>query len=339
MADHFRELFEGKQAHAYSAPAGSTPCDALLKRIDPDGSRKVLLAATSSTDERYAVEHSGIRPLHPPECYLFPSQLDWIQFLIEMASNSPELALIIRVHPREFPNKRESVLSSNAQRLKTLLINLPRNVIVNWPDDRISLYDLLQRVDLVLSAWSTVLMEASLFGCPIILPRNPVSYYEMMADSVCATTAEYGEAILTAVRNPWTIDRCVMTFRWFWLLQFGSNISLESKEFRRGRLKEYFHKGYKGGVKELRNRRIHFDGQGALTECLLGNLNPVEDYDTLQRLQKHYREASFGDPTPEERAAALDQIEALLALMNPGKRGILNYPSGRITQMIRTASL
>jgi hypothetical protein len=246
------------------------------------------------------------------------------------------LALIIRIHPRELPNKRENRTSANAERLRELLVNLPDNVIVNWPEDKLSIYDLLQRVDLVLSAWSTVLLEASLFGCPIILPRNPVSYYEVIADFVSNDGASYWDTILQQVGKPWTLERALKTFRWFWLIQLGSNVSLESNARRRPKFRELFAKGYKGGLKELRRRRINFRGEQVIVRTLLGTFDPLEDFEALAKLQKDEAPPQWGEPTKEEFHLVLKELKFLLSILVQSKNP-RQFPQGKIQAMIRAA--
>ena len=78
--------------------------------------------------------------------------MDWIKFTVEWVSSRPDLFLIIRVHPREFPNKRESVTSEQAIALSKFFEHLPKNVAINWPSDSISLHDLIRITDVGLNA-------------------------------------------------------------------------------------------------------------------------------------------------------------------------------------------
>ena len=81
--------------------------------------------------------------------------MDWIRALVRYVARREDLCLIIRVHPREFPNKREMVLSEHAKMLQVALSELPDNVKVNWPTDKVSLYDLANITDAFANAWSS----------------------------------------------------------------------------------------------------------------------------------------------------------------------------------------
>jgi len=337
VGQHFRALFEGRETHVYSAPAGATPCDSFIAKINPTGKRKVIIVATSSPDEKFAVEQANIRPIHPDSAYTFPSQIDLLDFLIAKVKQRPDLSLIIRVHPREFPNKREQQTSANGRLLRQRLTDLPDNVVVNWPEDNLSFYDLIQRVDLVLTAWSTVLLEASLFGCPIILPKSPVIYYEATADLVCEDPESYWEAIVTQVELPWTLDRSLRTFRWYWLNQLGSHISLDSQFTRKFRLRELLARGYRGGIKELRKRSVRYQGEGVVTQTLMGTLDPLEDFRVLGKLQHSDPDPQWGTPTPDELKLVLQELQNLLSILAGPSKNTSSQTTGKIQFMMQAA--
>jgi hypothetical protein len=228
---HVFELLEGKAVHAYSSPAGSSPVTTILNNSGDWKDKKIILVATSSPDELLATESSGV--IKYGGKYLFETQIEWINFLIGKAKENPELIIIIRVHPREFPNKREGVKSENAHRLEKIFEHLPSNVVINWPSQNISIYDLIPNVDIVLTFWSTVGLEASIFGCPIIIPENPICAYNAVADKISDSMDGYWEDILDGVTTPWNLNRVIKTFRWMWLNQFGGTVSLVSKRYRK----------------------------------------------------------------------------------------------------------
>jgi hypothetical protein len=337
VGEHFDELTSGTMAHAYSAPVGSADSNALIKTVNPDGKRKVLLAATSSADERFALEQSGIREIFPDSSYMFPTQIEWLEFLVSKVGASDDVALIIRVHPRELPNKRESQESSNAVKLRELLQALPDNVIVNWPTDNISLYELILRVDLVLTCWSSAGLEASLFGCPIVLPRNPVQLYQLAADTVCESEDSYWKAIQEQCHRPWAIERSIRTFRWYWLVQFGGTVSLVGKKPRRPRLLEYVPTVCQSVARVLqrfglpapemiqkRFANIYFDhmrlarrptelrGRSVIAQTLLGSFNPLLDFREMQKLQDDAHAAQKTTTTAnDERVAVADEVRRI----------------------------
>lgn len=175
--------------------------------------QKFLVASTSSYDERFAVESVGAS--EPPETLLFPRILDWVSYLIELAAERPNWFILIRVHPREFPNRRDSIQSEHSRKLKELLQNIPQNVCVNWPDDNISLYDLAQEADVFLNAWSSVGKEMALLGLPVVIYSTDIVLYPTVINYVGTSKNCYLAAIETALEDGWNFERSRATYRWY----------------------------------------------------------------------------------------------------------------------------
>jgi CDP-glycerol glycerophosphotransferase (TagB/SpsB family) len=100
---------------------------------------------------------------------LFTNQLEWAKWLISYVGGRNDLHLIIRIHPREFPNKRENVRAPHLDSfISSLGANLPQNVSLNLPDQEISIYDLIPIVNVLLNSTSSVGVEFAAFGIPVI---------------------------------------------------------------------------------------------------------------------------------------------------------------------------
>jgi hypothetical protein len=118
ITNHFIELLKGQSFLAYSSAKSDSQKD-IRKIFGINDQQKILTATMSSYDERFAAETIGVLPSNYN--LLFPKQVDWIQALIQFAQDRQDLFLIIRVHPREFPNKRESAKSEHAIMLEEIL--------------------------------------------------------------------------------------------------------------------------------------------------------------------------------------------------------------------------
>lgn len=211
VTDHFLEVTKGRSVWAYSvAPHGS---DAELRSyfgIDPN--HKVICATMSSYDERFAGEMVGALPADLP--LLFPRQVDWIRELIKYASIRKDIFLIIRVHPREFPNKREGVLSEHAKLLQIALSDLPDNVRVNWPTDNISLYSVAGITDVFANSWSSAGKEMGLLGLPVVLYSRDLPDYPPDLNYVGTTREEYFGQLEQALADGWSSERIRGNYRW-----------------------------------------------------------------------------------------------------------------------------
>ena len=129
-----------------------------------------MLAALGSEDERSATRVAGNLSKDRQD-FLFQSQLEWVNYLLKHYGGRKDVRLIVRVHPRDFPNKRERRKSEHAELLEKEIRNVPENVAVNWPGDGVSLYGLFPWMALILGNSSTVPLEASGLGLPVIFPK------------------------------------------------------------------------------------------------------------------------------------------------------------------------
>ena len=211
VTDHFEQLFRGTSVFAYSAAKSAQPED-VRRRFGVRPDQKLVVASMSSYDEYVAAAAIGEMPAGPNA--LFPTQIEWIRALSEWFRTRPELFLVIRVHPREFPNKRESTKSEHALQLERELAALPANVRVNWPDDKLSIYDLAEHADVFLNAWSSAGKEMALLGLPVVVYCPEMLLYPADLNYVGTTCETYFAAIESALREGWSLERSRRAYRW-----------------------------------------------------------------------------------------------------------------------------
>lgn len=228
---HLKELLRATSPWVYSAQSTGKLSSELVDFFKIDRDQKVALVTMSSEDEKFAgslvdVPHQRGEPL-------FKNYFEWVQFLVSWAIDHPEVKLIIRVHPREFPNKREAVLSAQAAVLKQYFVDLPENVAVNWPSDNVSMYDLLKIVDLGLNSSSTAGLEMSLFGIPVvILDENQLIPYPKDLNLHAIDKQGYLSQINAAMDLPWSMERVINAYRWLSFLYRVESIDISDGYFR-----------------------------------------------------------------------------------------------------------
>ena len=211
VTDHFLELLTGRSVFAYSAAqSGGTNNPRKMLGIADD--QKVLCATLSSYDERFAAEAIGAR--RPVPGLLFPTQAEWLRALIDYVATRAELFLIIRVHPREFPNKRESATSDHARQLEEQFRNLPANVAINWPTDNLSLYDLAETTDVFLNAWSSAGKEMAMLGIPVVSYSENLALYPVDERYLGTDSVTYFAAIERALSDGWRFENIRRVYRW-----------------------------------------------------------------------------------------------------------------------------
>jgi hypothetical protein len=230
ITDHFLELLRGRSSFVYSSPKSGTYAD-IRGVFGIRSDQKLLVATLGSYDEERAAELVGARVhVRPP---LFETQIAWVRTLVEHVRNRDDLFLLIRVHPREFPNKREGVLSHHARQLQSAFVDLPANVAVNWPDQSISIYDLADQTDVFLNSWSSVGKEMALLGIPVVLYAPDLAFYPADLGYSGLTLTEYFDAIDRAIADGWSFDWVRKAYRWYVFEFIRSTIYLGERYSKR----------------------------------------------------------------------------------------------------------
>jgi hypothetical protein len=211
VTNHLLELLSGRSFLAYSAAHTADAGRAREVLGIPAGAR-VLVATMSSPDERFAAATIGV--MSEAAAPIFATQLDWIRELSAWVAARPDLFLLIRVHPREFPNKRESVTSEHARSLRDALSQLPANAGVNWPSDNVSLYDLADFASVFLNAWSAAGKEMCLLGLPVVAYAPASLVYPPDLNYIAASKTDYFAKIELALSDGWSADRILAAYRW-----------------------------------------------------------------------------------------------------------------------------
>jgi hypothetical protein len=180
VTDHFKELFAANSFAVYSAPAKEHVNIRAYYKIPKDA--KVILATLSSFDEAYSAFLIEKFPEEKTASKVYPSQFEWIKNTMNILNQCRNTFLIVRLHPRDFPNKREAYRSEQADVWQSILGSPPHNVRVNAPADNISLYSMLNQVDVLLTGWSATGVEALVFGVPVVsydsrLPSFPADIH------------------------------------------------------------------------------------------------------------------------------------------------------------------
>jgi hypothetical protein len=211
---HLRELSEGSSPWVYSTKAKSIPAGQIREILGITKKQKVILATLSSIDEGFAgTLVDAIAPFEKP---IFETQDEWINFLIEFARCNQEVVLVIRPHPREYPNKREGVKSQRSVELEAKLKQLPNNVIVNYPSDNIALHDLLGVVSLGLTTTSTTGIDLMLHGIPVICcDAGRILAYPNEMHIVAENVTDYYKKIQLALAHGTEKPNLVLLFKWF----------------------------------------------------------------------------------------------------------------------------
>lgn len=222
---HFLALTAGKTVWVYSEPKSEEHLD-VKKYFNIRKDQNILLATLSSYDEMYSGQMMGMMGTYP---LIFPTQVEWMREIISFMRKRADLFLLIRVHPRELPNRRDSIHSTHAKMLADELQNLPDNVRINWPSDGISLYDLIPQVDVGLNGWSSAGKELSMLGVPVVIYTKDILFYPHTLNILATDRKNYFECIENALHDGWSIERVKQVYRWLTVEYTLGTISIEDR--------------------------------------------------------------------------------------------------------------
>ena len=177
---HLESLKKAKSFSVYSEPESGTFDLFDYFKIPRD--HKVLLASMSSYDEVYSAFMINKFPENKFISNVYEDQLAWIADTIKFISNHKKTTLIVRLHPRTFASDRNKVEAEENIKIKSIFYSLPDNVRVNWPEEKVSLYDILPSIDALITGWSATSIEAMYYGIPVVtydknLPSFPSSIH------------------------------------------------------------------------------------------------------------------------------------------------------------------
>jgi hypothetical protein len=199
------------------SPKHSAGQDDVFERLKLSPGRRVLVAYTSSLDEYFSNKIlMGAFDLDLfSEPQPFANQIEWLKALIAYVEASSHLQLVVRIHPREGANARESRVSEHLGELKREFSGAYNYVRMIWPEDPTSSYDLAEIADLALTSWTNITMELARIGIPVItafykyvpFPLNDVVDW-------APTAGGYFEVLERALKRPPDLERVRFAYRW-----------------------------------------------------------------------------------------------------------------------------
>ncbi len=103
----------------------------------------------------------------PHSNVVFPDMFAWLECVLDMIRSSPEALFVIRAHPDEKRPGKES-REGVCQWIDQNQVNALPNVVFIDSDETISSYELIQRSKFVMVYNSTIGLEASILGVPVL---------------------------------------------------------------------------------------------------------------------------------------------------------------------------
>jgi hypothetical protein len=183
-----REIHSARSFSVYSSRSSGKETREYFK-VRKD--RKILLVCMSSYDEVFSGIKLGKIASHRYFGEVFLDQIVWLNSLKIWAEMRADIDIIVRPHPREVANKRESEVAGHVEEWKKVFEILPKNMHIDWPEFDFSLYDHFKSVDVVTTGWSFSGVEAMLRGIPLVTYDSKIATYPKSIHITGDSEAEY----------------------------------------------------------------------------------------------------------------------------------------------------
>jgi hypothetical protein len=238
LARYLKFIDRGKSPWTYSQPPQGVDSRKHF-RIEPE--KRILLAVMNSSDEVLAAVTSGVWPKSKIESHVFINQEEWIRELIDFARRRADLVLIVRPHPRELPNKRESVLAEINHSRDNLFSNLPPNVIIDDPAEGFSIQDHFSAAQAITTGWSSVGLEWQIKGKICITYDSNLPGYPKETHLSGKSREEYFRNIELALTSDSSqfANFSSEARDWFVYSNFRGTVRLGSSIFDEGKVGEF----------------------------------------------------------------------------------------------------
>ena len=166
---------KGIGGHIFSQKYSNSKSKFIYEKLNLSPSKKTIGLFTSSDDEETAISQNVNlfnKRIRGEDA--FSDQIDWINETIKFVENRNDFQLVIVFHPRLYigTDLKNSPIFS---KIKEMYYNKPyHNVRFVFPDSMISTYNIIEHTDIATVAWSSIGLEISLMGIPVItgLERN-----------------------------------------------------------------------------------------------------------------------------------------------------------------------
>lgn len=214
----------------YSAPSSDLD---IRKFFNISSDKKIILAVLNSQDEHFASITSGIMPKSFASTKVFKNQKDWISNLAEYLHRFENVVLVVRPHPREFPNKREKVTAEIVKNQIDFYKTLPSHVIVDHPKYRVPIESYFSEVIAITTGWSSVGIDWQIRGKLCITYDSALPMYPPETHLTGTSEQEYfiniEKVILGLVDN--LNDYTTNALSWYLFSNFKGSARLGSSIF------------------------------------------------------------------------------------------------------------
>ena len=209
-----RQIREIHSAKSFSVYSSKSTGKRTREYFNIEKNRKILLVCMSSYDEVFSGMVLGKIANHRYFGEVFLDQISWLNRLKVWAELRADVDVIVRPHPREVANKRESEVAGHVKEWKKAFETIPKNMHIDWPDLNFSLYDHLNSVSAVTTGWSFSGIEAMLRGIPLVTYDSKIATYPKSIHMTGESETEYFQNLDLALNQGKSKRNAIRAIRW-----------------------------------------------------------------------------------------------------------------------------
>ena len=213
---HLSALIAGNDPWVYSSAPTRVDTPSIRRALGVREEASVVLALVASPDETRSSALVDAEYERVPADQL-SDVTEFVTVAIDLASRNPDIDVVIRLHPRLAPNKRENITSPDLAQLQILLDVAPPNIKVNTPGDGIGLYDVMRITTAGLNQSSSAGLELLALGIPVVHYDPPrINAYPPNLGRLArrGDPTELDHAIREALEGAESQNSSVAAFRW-----------------------------------------------------------------------------------------------------------------------------
>ena len=216
---------------------------------------KIVLCALSSHDEIYSGNVLGKIPNEKHAESLFTNQFEWIKYTIAFAAKNPEIHFIIRVHPRLWKNKREQIIAGEYSQWQMILERLPSNVTADFPEDKRSIANYYDSINLLITGWSSTALDAMVKGVPTLTYVQTISWFPYKLVTRAKSLSDYDYQVKRKINENVKEQMNAKALSWLSLRLIKGTVKVPGRIIDQLKLNNilFFEKLYNFGVRYVFN--------------------------------------------------------------------------------------
>lgn len=218
FSEKFLETLSNSKSFMVYSKANSNASSASVREmLGVPEDKSLVLVALSSTDENAAATEIGAMGHEHYPGKVFSSQFDMCKYLLRFWRDNPQYSFILRLHPREFSEERNSNSSQTVDDWKDLVEESDGGFLINTPDHPWSLGDLISASDQVVTGWSSAAVQSVLMGKKTVTYDRGMGFFSKESVSSGTTVEEFGQNILEDLDSVELQRRRLSAAHWLWM--------------------------------------------------------------------------------------------------------------------------